>query len=334
MIRLVADIGGTSIRLAHSTADMPDGKDATVMDIAHMACADFAHAGDAVGQYCEQHGLHVDAVVMAAAGQINGPVVDITNNHWRFDAGQLAASIGAKSYLLINDFTAQAVAHRGLLDPAYEGGPDDYQILRVGTADYVAPLLVTGPGTGLGVAALVPSGAIDGGENSLAVIEGEGGHTSYAPRNGDEVALLAELTARDGHVSTERIVSGPGLEAVYHIQTGQDLPAPLIGAAALQGDVAACNAVNLMLQSLATAIANMALALGASGGVVIAGGIVPKLADLLPESGFFERLSDHGRRRDFIDNLPLYLALDPYAGLRGAAAAYDNRHLAPRIIRL
>jgi glucokinase len=103
---------------------------------------------------------------------------------------------------------------------------------------------------------------------------------------------------------------------------------------ALAGDAAALSAVRLMLQSLGTVAANAALSLGARAGVVIAGGIAGKLAALLGDSGLIGRFDDHGRRRSYLHALPIYLSIDPLAGLRGAAAAIDNRYLARRITLL
>ena len=265
---------------------------------------------------------------LAVAGTVNGAEVDITNNHWQFDAGKLAAAMNLRAYLLINDFTAQAMAHRDLLQNNRSMPVNRRQILRDGTADQTTPLLVIGPGTGLGVAALVPAG------DDIQVIEGEGGHVSYAPRNPAEDMVLAHLAKEFGHVSAERIVSGPGLESIYHCQTGDHKSAPDIGALALAGDAAALSAVRLMLQSLGTVASNAALSLGARAGVVIAGGIAGKLAALLGDSGLIGRFDDHGRRRSYLHALPIYLSIDPLAGLRGAAAAIDNRYLARRITML
>jgi glucokinase len=320
MTRLIADIGGTSLRLAHQHGDDP-----ALCDPAIMACADFATAEDAFAGYCAKHRLDIDMLCLAVAGPVNGAEVDITNNHWQFDAGTLAAAMNLRAYLLINDFTAQAMAHRDLLQNDRSMPASRRQILRDGTADQTAPLLVIGPGTGLGVAALVPAG------DDIQVIEGEGGHVSYAPRNPAEELVLAHLAREFGHVSAERIVSGPGIESIYHCQTGDHKSAPDISALALAGDAAALSAVRLMLQSLGTVASNAALSLGARAGVVIAGGIAGKLAALLGDSGLIGRFDDHGRRRSYLHALPIYLSIDPLAGLRGAAAAIDNCYLAQRI---
>jgi glucokinase len=328
MSRLVVDIGGTSVRIAHQRVDAAQTCDpAALKDPEVLACADFATAGEALLHYCNQCRLDIELLGLAVAGPVTGAAVDITNNHWQFDAAALTAAIGARRYLLVNDFTAQALAQRDLL----QGGPlpqKHRQILRGGDGDPLTPLLVIGPGTGLGVAALVPAG------EQVQIIEGEGGHVSYAPRNAAEQAVLADLAAEFGHVSAERIISGPGLEAVYYSQTGEKRPAPDIGGLALAGDAAAVAAVSLMLQSLATVAANAVLSLGARAGVVIAGGIVPKLAGLLGDSGFFDRFDDHGRRRSYLETVPIYLSSDPLGGLRGMAAGFDNPYLAQRIIHV
>ncbi|MGA0973477.1 MAG: glucokinase [Candidatus Puniceispirillaceae bacterium] len=329
MSRLVVDIGGTSVRIAHQRVDAAQTCDpAALKDPEVLACADFATAGDALLHYCNQYRLDIELLGLAVAGPVTGAAVDITNNHWQFDAAALTAAIGARRYLLVNDFTAQALAQRDLLQGGVKLSQKHRQILRRGKGDLSTPLLVIGPGTGLGVAALVPDG------EQVQIIEGEGGHVSYAPRNAAEQAVLADLAAEFGHVSAELIISGPGLEAVYYSQTGEKRPAPDIGGLALVGDAAALAAVSLMLQSLATVAANAVLSLGARAGVVIAGGIVPKLADLLGDSGFFDRFDDHGRRRSYLETVPIYLSSDPLGGLRGMAAGFDNPYLSQRIIHV
>ena len=136
------------------------------------------------------------------------------------------------------------------------------------------------------------------------VIEGEGGHVSYAPRDENERNVLAALAAEFGHVSAERVVSGPGLEAIYWTKNDAKLAAPEIGAGALAGDTKCLRSVNLMFKSFATVVANAALSFGAGSGIVIAGGVVPRL-----------------------------LAIDKFAVLRGAALASCSSQLQSRIIR-
>lgn len=322
MSQVLVDIGGTSIRLGWQSQQAEDIKDSVT-----YACSDFATPRDALRQYCEQNQLKVDRVVLAVAAEISGIEVNITNNHWIFNAGELARELGANEYLLINDFTAQAFSNLALLGPEPIIFPQHHILLRKGIRAAGSPLLVTGPGTGLGVAALLPS------SSGPMVIEGEGGHVSYAPRDENERNVLAVLAAEFGHVSAERVVSGPGLEAIYWTKNDAKLAAPEIGAGALAGDTKCLRSVNLMFKSFATVVANAALSFGAGSGIVIAGGIVPRLHVLLDQSGFYERLEDHGRRSEFLTRLPIFLAIDKFAGLRGAALASCSSQLQSRIIR-
>ncbi|MCH1427162.1 MAG: glucokinase [Alphaproteobacteria bacterium] len=322
MSQVLVDIGGTSIRLGWQSQQAED-----IKDLVTYACGDFATPRDALRQYCEQNQLKVDRVVLAVAAEISGIEVNITNNHWIFNAEELARELGANEYLLINDFAAQAFSNLALLGPEPIIIPQHHILLRKGIRAANSPLLVTGPGTGLGVAALLPS------SSGPVVIEGEGGHVSYAPRDENERNILAALAAEFGHVSAERVVSGPGLEAIYQIKNDAKLAAPEIGAGAIAGDTKCLRSVNLMLKSFATVVANAALSFGAGSGIVIAGGVVPRLRDLLDQSGFYERLEDHGRRSEFIADLPIFLAIDKFAGLRGAALASCSPQLQNRTVR-
>ena len=322
MSQILVDIGGTSIRLGWQSQKVEG-----VRDPVTYACRDFATPVDALRQYCDQNQLRVDRVVLAVAAEISGVEVNITNNHWIFNAEELAQELGADEYLLINDFTAQAFSNSALLGTKPNINPQHHILLRKGVQTAGSPLLVTGPGTGLGVAALLPS------SSGPMVIEGEGGHVSFAPRDEGERNILTALATEFGHVSAERVVSGPGLEAIYKTSNDARLAAPEIGDGALAGDNKCVKAVNLMLKSFATVVANAALSFGAGSGIVIAGGVVPRLRDLLDQSGFYERLEDHGRRSEFLAKLPIYLAIDRFAGLRGAAIASCSSQLQSRIIR-
>jgi glucokinase len=341
---ILADIGGTNIRLAV----LQDQPAAQLELVETLSCQSCFTIEDMLASYQARHNIQAESLVLAVAADMQGDDVTITNNSWRFQGISAARACGVSRYMLINDFCAQALAHADLLMPcpmpAEAAGPDEItiqqsgqqsghpsghlsgrHIIRAGTARPQTPLLVSGPGTGLGVAALVPVG------DDVTVIEGEGGHVSFAARNATEREILNVLQKRWGHVSAERVVSGPGLETIYHIMTGKGgRTAAEIGSAAVAGPGADRQAVDVLLTAFATVLANAALSFGAGAGIVIAGGIVPKLGALLPQSGFFDRLGDHGRRSGFLKALPLYLAVDPYAGCRGAFVAANTANLAHR----
>ena len=334
---ILADIGGTNMRLAV----VQDQHANTTLDkIEIVSCQSFPSIEEVLTRYLSRHNIRPHSLVLAVAADMQGDDVTITNNSWRFQGISAARACGVSRYMLINDFCAQALAHADLLMPrrmpAEAAGPDEIviqqsghpsgrHIIRAGTVRPQTPLLVSGPGTGLGVAALVPVG------DDVTVIEGEGGHVSFAARNATEREILHALQKRWGHVSAERVVSGPGLETIYHIMTGKGgRTAAEIGSAAVAGPGADRQAVDVLLTAFATVLANAALSFGAGAGIVIAGGIVPKLGALLPQSGFFDRLGDHGRRSGFLNALPLYLAVDPYAGCRGAFVAANTANLAHR----
>ena len=238
-----------------------------------------------------------------------------------FGKRELMASLGFDRLLVVNDFTAQALAQS---DPTANG---NLQILD-GTSHGDAPLLVIGPGTGLGVAALVSS------PGGLVTLEGEGGHVGFAPQDAIELDLLSRLWDERPHVSAEDFVSGSGLETVHRLLSGDRLPAPEIGAAALAAEGPAREAVHRMLAILGTVMADAALSMGCWRGAVIAGGIVAQLRPLLDDSPFAARFRHQGKMGRLLADIPVWLSVDSRAGLRGAAAAFENASLQSRVLSL
>ena len=163
----VADIGGTNIRFARLT-----GLSSSLKDITHLKCRDFTRIEDAFVTYRKMVGYdgQLDAVSIAVAAPVKNDLVEFTNNHWAFSKPVLLAHLGTKRLLVVNDFTAQALAQS---DPTANG---NLQVIA-GVPTPNAPLLIIGPGTGLGVSALLPTPA------GMLPLEGEGGHVSFAPRS-------------------------------------------------------------------------------------------------------------------------------------------------------
>lgn len=324
---VVSDVGGTNIRFSYVADSMGH-----LGDIVSMKCADFSTIDDAFAAYASKinldermGGAGLDAVAIAVAAPVNDDQINFTNNHWRFDKTALWTSLPAKQLLVLNDFTAQALAQS---DPTANG---NIQLLD-GHSDERAPLLVVGPGTGLGVSALLPTSV------GPLPLEGQGGHVSFSPRSDVEIALYNYACQTFDHVTMEHFVSGAGLERIYGFLADTKatspavMDAPDIGTRALAEDGLCRVAALMLLDILGTVIADQTLAIGAWRGVVIAGGIVPQLAPLVPASNFAHRIRSVGSSSPLTENLPVWLSIDPYAGLRGALAGLNSAHLAQRIL--
>lgn len=323
MSLLVADIGGTNVRFGVAADAV-----APLTNVQIMTCATYPSFADAIAAFLAPLDITINYLSVAVAGPVNNDLIDVTNNHWVFDRVDLMQQLGIDGILVINDFTAQALAQS---DPTANG---NIQICG-GTSNPVAPLLVIGPGTGLGVSALIPAG------DDFVPIEGEGGHVTFAPCTADEIALLEFLSQTMPHVSAECVVSGAGLENVYAFMVDRVantnipawLDAPNIGAAAVADFGIARDAVYLMLGSLATVIANAVLTMGTWRGVVITGGIVPHFQSLLDDSPFEARFRHQGRMGSLLKAIPVWLSVDPLAGIKGAQAAVANHFTATRMKR-
>ena len=194
---LVADVGGTNIRLAMTS---PDG----FHQQKTWLCSEFETISDALKAYIESTGSETGPLQasIAVAGPVTGDFVDITNQSWSFSIEQLRHDLELERLIVVNDFTAQAAAI-----PRLE--PEDIQQLKDGTAAEGAAIAVLGPGTGLGVGGLVHS------SRGWSPLSTEGGHASLAATNSREWAVVENLQVRFGRVSKERVLSGPGLVNLY-----------------------------------------------------------------------------------------------------------------------
>jgi glucokinase len=250
------------------------------------------------------------AAVLAIAGPIEGDHARLTNGDWKFDAPILAASLGLASVRLVNDLEAMAWAL-----PALTVG--DVETWQAGAAVPGAPQAIIAPGTGLGVAGFLP------GHRALPT---EAGHMGFAPRDATEAALLAWLQARQGAVSAEDFLSGLGLIALHDGLAelrGAALPrrdGAEISAAAAAGCPVAREAVAVFGQALGGFCGDVALALGARGGVYLAGGVAQALAGALPRAGFLQRFQDRPRMRSYLARIPVRLIKHQQPGLLGLAA--------------
>ena len=313
--RLLGDVGGTNARFAWQDAD-----GAPLRDIASIPTADHPTLAAALAAYLNGFGRAAPAsCAIGIANPITGDRIQMTNSHWSFSIEAVRRELGFERLVVINDFTALALALPDL-------PPGDLRQLGGGAAVAGAPLALIGPGTGLGVSGLLPGPA----SGRWVALQGEGGHVTLAAGNAREAAVLQVLRERFGHASAERAVSGQGLEALHaalQLLAGTPSVAPLaaeeISRRALAGADAACvEALDLFCAFLGNVAGNLALTLGARGGVYIGGGIVPRLGEAFTRSRFRECFEAKGRFRPYLEPIPVYVihaAVSP--ALLGAARA-------------
>lgn len=310
---LIGDIGGTNARFALATRRAPGfGSEMT------LQCADFASAQDAISHYIDASNASQPAVIcLAAAGPVVAQKVHFTNNHWQLDETMLAAQFPGSAVRLLNDF--EAIAHSiASLNSA--------DLLPIGSPE-LRPLPpgnctvgVVGPGTGLGAVGLK---IVDGGRLPIA---GEAGHIGFAPVTHRQIELLAHLREHYDRVSTERLVSGPGLTNIHRALGrvhGTDWPQrsaeEIFAAARNHSDDGAAEALQLFFEILGQAAGDFALAIGAFDGIYLGGGILPRYPELLANSSFRAGFENKGRCRAALEKVPTQLILHPNPGLLGAA---------------
>ncbi len=324
---VAADIGGTHARFA--IAEVDAGRVVAIGAEVTMKAADHASLqlawqafGTALGRPLPR------AAGIAVACPVSGPgtngVLKLTNNPWIIRPALIPEKLEVDRHTLCNDFVAvgHAVATLGESGIEHLCGPD-----RPLAADGV--ISIVGPGTGLGVALLVRSGA--GG--AYRVVATEGGHPDFAPLDTIEDAVLRRLRARHNRVSVERVVSGPGLAAIHATLAEIEGQAPsaatdqALWTAALAGDdPLAAAALDRFCLSLGAVAGDIALTQGGFDGVVIAGGLGLRLAHHLPQSGFRQRFVAKGRFETLMASIPVKLLTYPQPGLYGAAAAFAQEH--------
>ena len=318
---VTTDIGGTHARFALATVEggrvIELDEPVTLKTSEH---ASFQTAWEEFGRRC---GIDLpDALAMAFAGPVSGEVLKLTNNPWVIRRALMQERLGVARFTIVNDFGAVGHAVAALDDSVFTHvcGPTR-ALPETGVTTII------GPGTGLGVAALLRLG-----NGHYHVIETEGGHVDFAPLESLEDRMLVELRRNFRRVSVERLASGRGLFNIYEALAAiENRPLTFhddkeLWAAALGGrDSLANAALDRLCLTLGTVTGDMALAQGASA-VVIGGGLGLKLADYLPRSGFRDRFIAKGRFERRMDEMPVKLVTHPQPGLFGAAAAFAREH--------
>jgi glucokinase len=322
-LALVADIGGTHARFA--LADTVGRAPLHLDSVRNLAVADHASLVDAARHYLRLMDPLPRApgqAVFGVAGRVEGDLARITNHPWVISRPEIAAALGLPPARvgLVNDFTAQAMATT-LLEAGDLAAIGDVPLQAAAPARVDRTCAVIGPGTGLGVSALLLR------EGRVIPLETEGGHVSFAATTEQEAAVWAVLAARYGRVSNERLLSGNGLSNLHHalrVLAGDAEPAPLrpaeVTEGARQGDATCVRAVELFCEVFGAIAGDLVLTLGAWDGVFLAGGLVPKLIAELQGPAFRRRFEDKGRFAASLARVPVMAVLHPQPGLLGAAA--------------
>ena len=322
---LAGDIGGTNARLAYF---QPQNGHLNLISERVFPSREHGEFGEIVGKFLHDSGAHPDAACFGIAGPVRNGRVETSNLPWVIEQARLADQFHLPATLLINDLEAIAWGIGAL------GNADLVPLNHVG-GSASGNQAVVAPGTGLGEAGLFWDG------NRHHVFACEGGHTDFAPRDELQIELLKYLAARFGHVSYERILSGPGLVNAYeflrdwrHEKESTDMaeamekgdPAAAISRAALAGsDALASRALDLFIAVYGAEASNLALKVMSTGGLFLAGGISPKILPKLKEASFMQAFLAKGRMKPLVEAMSVQVVVNEKVGLLGAARCASVR---------
>ncbi len=307
--RLLADIGGTNARFALETGPGEIGS------VQVYPCASYPGVADVIKKYLKDSKIgRVNHAAIAIANPVDGDQVSMTNHDWSFSIEATRRALGFDTLLVVNDFTALAMALPGLTDA---------QRVQVGGGarrpNSVIGLL--GPGTGMGVSGLIPA------DDRWIALGSEGGHATFAPADEREDIVLQYARKKWSHVSFERVAAGPGIEVIYRALAGRDkkrvasnVDTIEIVKRALEGEPLAAESVDVFCGILGTFAGNIAVTLGALGGIYIGGGVVPRLGEFFARSSFRKRFEAKGRFEAYLQNVPTYVITAEYPAFLGVSA--------------
>jgi len=293
-----------------------------VVEVRRYASRDAAGLAEIVARFMAETGLRGERASFGIAGPVREGRVRATNLPWEVDAADVAAAAGLPRVTLLNDLEANAWGLRAL-------PPAAFVTLQEGAPGATGNAALLSAGTGLGEAGL----HWDGREHRPFACEG--GHATFAPRTPLEVELMQHLAGRFGHVSWERVLSGPGLVNVWRFLLARrgaeeppwaadakrrnDLGAEITKAALAGSDAVASEALDLLVGFYGAEAGNLALKMLATGGVHVGGGIAPRIRSRLEGPGFLDAFLDKGRMRPLLETMPVRLVIDDRAALFGAA---------------
>ena len=308
---LVGDVGGTNCRFAFAELSAQG-----TIDLHHserFSVKDFPNFNTAVKFYLESQSIKPTRAAFAFAGPKFDDEIKMTNIDWIVSEGDLRKTFGFETVVVLNDFVAMANGATVVPD-------DGFEILMPGKVNYNKPVAVLGPGTGLGISLIVPG-------NPLRILPTEGGHVSFSPQNDLEREVLLYQLKDANYVSVESLISGPGLLRLYNAICAindQDClcrkPDEIVAAAEANPKSVARLAVVTFCNILGGFAGNAALTMGASGGVVLGGGVSRHISPFLDESDFKARFRDRGHGSWFVKEIPVRLIKAHFVALYGAAA--------------
>jgi glucokinase len=308
-LRLIGDIGGTNARFAIA-------ENGTYRELKHFEVDRYPSLHDAMSDYLtgvpggERARL---SGALAIAGPVLGDKISMTNKAWSFSIAELKQSLNLVSLTVVNDFAANARAIPHI-------APSDLLAIGDVATGVKGNIGVIGPGTGLGVSTLIPSGT------DWVLVAGEGGHATLAAANEEEEAIIHKLRKRWNHVSAERVLSGAGLVNLYEALCAIDgieplmlTPADVTKRAMDKSDEACVKAFACFCEFLGSVAGDLALTVGAQGGVYIAGGILLRFKEAFIASNFRQRFEAKGRFASMLAKIPTYLILEDSPALIGLA---------------
>ncbi len=313
---LVADIGGTNARFA-----LVEDTDFALLAVRNLVCADYPTIVDAIRDYLSSVSIGNPArAALSVATPVVGDNLMMTNHSWSFSVSETRQALGWDLLKVFNDYTALALSLPYI--------PDN-QCLKVGGGEESNNQVkaAIGPGTGLGVSGLIPVG------DRWLPLESEGGHVSYGPMTERESEIMQVIRKSLKHISVESLVSGPGISLIYEVITGLETseakklkPGEVTRLAIEDRSLMAVEALSIFCGVLGTVAGNLALTLGARGGVYIGGGIIPNMENFFVASKFRERFEQHGRFTTYLSKIPTYLIDADYPALIGAMVSLNKEY--------
>ena len=319
---IVADVGGTNARFALvSGKNEQDGR----FLISHQRTypsIEFEAIEDVVRFYINSlNGIEIQGACLAVAGPVVNDQINLTNLNWNFSIDALTRTLNLSELEVINDFAAYAFATSHL-------SPEHFITLNKGEAIATSPIAVVGPGTGFGVAALAPQNGY------FNILPTEGGHMTLAANTPLQADIIATLNKEFEHVSIEKVLSGPGIMNLYRgLAKVEGIDAPLLSTAEIvqhalnttSGNTLCQRTLALFTAWLGSITGDLALSLGARGGVFLGGGILPRIIDFLLASDFMQQFMDKGPMKEYLHHTPVHLVTEGNSALLGAASWFESR---------